>query len=103
MDAKDAAVKKAKDTRKELDEKLKVKYGELTVEEIKYLLFEKKWMPKIAADIETEAAQVLSGLSAKVLLIAKRYEHTLGEIEGRKAESRAEVMAALERMGYKWQ
>lgn len=103
MDAKDAAVKKAKETRKELDEKLKVKYGELTVEEIKHLLFEKKWMAKIAADIEAEAAQVLSGLSAKVLLIAKRYEHTLGEIEGRTAESRAEVMAALERMGYKWQ
>ena len=102
MDAKDAAVKKANGTRKNLDEKLKVKYGELTVEEIKYLLFYKKWMAKIAADIETEAAQVLSGLSTKVFLIAKRYEHTLGEIEGRTTESRAEVMAALERMGYKW-
>ena len=103
MDAKDAVAKKAKDTRKKVDEKLKVKYRELSVEEIKHLLFEKKWMAKIAADIETEAAQVLSGLSAKVLLIAKRYEHTLGEIEGRTAESRAEVMAALEKMGYKWQ
>ena len=100
---KDEAEKAWKEARKALDDKIIVKYGKLTVEEIKYLLFEKKWMAKIAADIETEAAQVLSGLSAKVLLIAKRYEHTLGEIEGRTAESRAEVMAALERMGYKWQ
>jgi N-6 DNA methylase len=44
----------------------------------------------------------LSGLSAKVLLIAKRYEHTLGEIESRTEVSRGEVMAALERMGYTW-
>ena len=102
MDKKEAAAKKVKEIRTTLDEKLKVKYGELTVEEIKDLLFEKKWMAKIAADIEAEAAQVLSGLSAKVLLIAKRYEHTLGEIESRTEVSRGEVMAALERMGYTW-
>ena len=100
MDKKEAAAKKVKEIRTTLDEKLKVKYGELTVEEIKDLLFEKKWMAKIAVDIEVEAAQVLSGLSAKVLLIAKRYEHTLGEIESRTEVSRGEVMAALERMGY---
>ena len=102
MEKKEAAARRAKETKKALDEKLKVKYGELTVEEIKGLLFEKKWMAKIAADIEAEAAQVLSGLSAKVLLIAKRYEHTLGELESRTAASRDEVMAALERMGYTW-
>ena len=102
MDKKEATARKVEETRKALDEKLKGKYGELTVEEIKDLLFEKKWMAKIAADIEAEAARVLSGLSAKVLLIVKRYEHTLGEIESRTAASRGEVMAALGRMGYTW-
>lgn len=102
VEKKEAAARKAKAIRTTLDEKLKVKYGELTVEEIKELLFEEKWMAKIAADIEAEAARVLSGLSAKVLLIAKRYEHTLGEIESRTEASRSEVMAALERMGYTW-
>lgn len=87
MDKKEAPARKAKETRKTMDEKLKAKYGELTVEEIKDLLFEKKWMTKIDADIEAEAARVLSGLSAKVFLIAKRYEHTLGEIERRTARS----------------
>ena len=42
MDKKEAATKKVKEIRTTLDEKLKVKYGELTVEEIKDLLFEKK-------------------------------------------------------------
>ena len=99
---KDAVDKKLKDARKDLDDKVEAKYGELTVNEIKHLLFDMKWMAKLEADIHDEFEQVLNSLSSKVLLIAKRYEHTLGEIEGRTAKSRAAVMAALERMGYKW-
>jgi type I restriction enzyme M protein len=61
-----------------------------------------KWMAKLETDICDEFEQVLNILSSRVLLIAKRYEHTLGEIEARTAKSRAAVVAALERMGYKW-
>lgn len=99
---KDEADKVLKDARKALDDKVEAKYSELTVEEIKHLLFDMKWMARLAADIRDEAEQVLNGLSSRVLLIAKRYEHTLGEIEDRTAKSRAAVVAALERMGYKW-
>lgn len=99
MDAVDKAYKAA---RKALDEKLVAKYAELTDEEIKHLLFDMKWMSKLAADVCDEIEQVLNTLSSKVLLIAKRYEHTLGEIEDRTAKSRAAVVSALERMGYKW-
>ena len=99
---KDEAEKAWKEARKVLDDKVKTKYGELTVDEIKHILFDMKWMAKLEADIRDEIEQVLNSLSSKVLLIAKRYEHTLGEIENRTAKSRAAVVAALERMGYKW-
>lgn len=99
MDTVDKAYKAA---RKALDEKLVAKYAELTDDEIKHLLFDMKWMAKLAADVCDEIEQVLNILSSKVLLIAKRYEHTLGEIEDRTAKSRAAVVSALERMGYKW-
>ncbi len=99
MDTVDKAYKAA---RKALDEKLVAKYAELTDDEIKHLLFDMKWMAKLAADVHDEMEQVLNTLSSKVLLIAKRYEHTLGEIEDRTAKSRAAVVSALERMGYKW-
>ncbi len=99
---KDEADKAWKEARKALDEKVETKFGELTVDEIKHLLFDMKWMAKLEADIRDEIEQVLNSLSSKVLLIAKRYEHTLGEIEDRTAKSRAAVVAALERMGYKW-
>ena len=88
--------------RKALDEKLVAKYAELTDDEIKHLLFDMYLMAKLAADVCDEIEQVLNTLSSKVLLIAKRYEHTLGEIEDRTAKSRAAVVSALERMGYKW-
>lgn len=99
---KDEADKAWKEARKALDDEVEAKYGELTVDEIKHLLFDMKWMAKLEADIRDEIEQVLNSLSSKVLLIAKRYEHTLGEIEDRTAKSRAAVVAALERMGYKW-
>ena len=99
MDAVDKAYKAA---RKALDEKLVTKYAELTDEEIKHLLFDMKWMAKLSADVCDEIEQVMNTLSSKVLLIAKRYEHPLGEIEDRTAKSRAAVVSALERMGYKW-
>jgi type I restriction enzyme M protein len=99
---KDEADKAWKEARKALDEKVEAKYSELTVDEIKHLLFDMKWMAKLETDICDEIEQVLNSLSSRVLLIAKRYEHTLGEIEDRTAKSRAAVVAALERMGYKW-
>ncbi len=99
---KDEADKAWKEARKALDDEVEAKYGKLTVDEIKHLLFDMKWMAKLEADIHDEFEQVLNSLSSKVLLIAKRYEHTLGEIEDRTAKSRAAVVAALERMGYKW-
>lgn len=98
----DAVDKEWKVARKSLDDKVLAKYSELTDEEIKHLLFDLKWMEKLSADIYEEIEQVLYALSSKVLLIAKRYEHTLGEIEEKTAKSRASVKMALERMGYKW-
>lgn len=102
MSEKDEVDKKVKEARKALDDMVEAKYKVLTDEEIKYLLFDCKWMEKLSDDISDEIEQVLNILSSRVLLIAKRYEHTLGEIEDRTAKSRAAVMSALERMGYKW-
>lgn len=99
---KDVVDKEWKAARKSLGEKVLAKYGELTDEEIKHLLFDLKWMYKLESDVRDEVEQVMNTICSRVLLIAKRYEHTLGEIEEKTAKSRTAVMAALERMGYKW-
>lgn len=98
----DDANKKLKGLRKELDDKVEKKYGKLTVEEIKHLLFNEKWMVRLSGDIGGQVDQVLNGLASKASLIAKRYERTLKQIEDKASASKTAVKAALERMGYKW-
>lgn len=102
MIEKEETDKAIKEAQKALDDKVQAKYGELTVDEIKHILFDMKWMAKLEASIRDEIELVLNSMSSKVLLIAKRYEHTLREIEEDTEKSRQAVMAALERMGYKW-
>ena len=102
MTEKEEADKAIKEAQKVLDDLVLDKYGQLTIDEIKHLLFDKKWMAKIEADIANAIDQVLNTLASKVVLIAKRYEHTLGEIEEKTAQSKEKVKTALERMGYKW-
>jgi type I restriction enzyme M protein len=99
---KDKVDKSIKKAQKELDELVIKKYGELSIDEIKHLLFDKKWMARIEGDITDAIDQVLNAFASRVILIAKRYEQTLGEIEEKTDKSREKVREALERMGYVW-
>ena len=99
---KDDAEKVAKEKRKELDVLVEEKYGELAIDEIKALLLDKKWMPRLQTDISNEVDAVVRSLTSRLIAIARRYEHTLGEIETKVDASRAAVNDALERMGYAW-
>ena len=102
MTEKEEADKAIKEAQKVLDDLVLAKYGELSVDEIKNLLFDKKWMYRLEYDIVDAIDQVLNTLASRVVLIAKRYEHTLGEIEEKTVQSKAKVKSALERMGYTW-
>jgi len=87
---------------KALDDLVLAKYDELTIDEIKHLLFDEKWMARLESDVTKEVDQVINFLASRVVLIAKRYEHTLSEIEEKTDCSKEKVKSALERMGYKW-
>lgn len=100
MEEKEEADKAIKEAQKALDDLVLAKYGDLTIDEIKYLLFDKKWMARIINDITDSIEQVLNTLASRVVLIAKRYQHTLDEIEEKTNQSKAKVKSALERMGY---
>ena len=102
LDEYDALGKEIKAAQKALDDLVLTKYEALTDEEIKHLLFDCKWMPRLYGDINGEIDRILNDYASRVIMIAKRYEHTLGEIEDKTAKSKAKVKQALERMGYKW-
>jgi len=102
MVEKEEADKAIKEAQKKLDELVLAKYGKLSIDEIKHLLFDEKWMTRLLGDITDAFEQELNALASRVTLIAKRYERTLGEIEEKTAKSNAKVKSALERMGYTW-
>ena len=102
LDEYDALGKEIKAAQKVLDDLVLAKYEALTEEEIKHLLFDCKWMPRLYGDINGEIDRILNDYASRVIMIAKRYEHTLGEIEDKTAKSKEAVKQALERMGYKW-
>jgi len=102
LDEYDALGKEIKAAQKALDDLVLAKYEALTDEEIKHLLFDCKWIPRLYGDINGEIDRILNDYASRVIMIAKRYEHTLGEIEDKTTKSKAAVKQALERMGYKW-
>jgi len=101
-DEYDTLGKEIKKIQKKLDDQVLEKYGELTVDEIKHLLFDGKWIPRLYDDVNGEIERILNEYASRVIMIAKRYEHTIVEIENTVAESKESVRLALERMGYKW-
>lgn len=102
MDKKDEKNKIQKERVKDLDEKVVEKYGDLQLEEIKDLLFNKKWMARLQADIEDAIDQKINNLASRLVDISRRYESTLSELEEEADNSRLEVKKALKRMGYSW-
>lgn len=102
LDEYDALGKEIKKAQKALDDLVLEKYGALTIDEIKHLLFDGKWMPRLYGDVNAEIERILNDYASRVIMIAKRYEHTLDEIEAKTAKSKEAVRQALERMGYKW-
>ena len=73
--------KKIKEGEKELEKKIIAKYQSLTIEEIKTLVVERKWMATLEECIMSEVDRVLQTLEGRVKELAERYDETLSEIE----------------------
>ena len=76
------------------------KYSSLTVSGIQELLFNHKWLAFLKREINNEIESVINSCVSRLVIIAKRYEHTLGELEALTDKSREAVRAALKGMGY---
>ena len=68
-DELDDQEKSIKEAEGDLDEKVTYKYGELTVDEIKRLLFDEKWMTRLASDIAEKMDLVLNETISRVITI----------------------------------
>jgi type I restriction enzyme M protein len=86
----------------ELDEKLYAHYPKLSVDEIKALVVDDKWMKSIETSIKGEVDQISQHLTMRIKELAERYESPLPAIDKEVAELQSKVNAHLQKMGFVW-
>ena len=91
-----------KDLNVALDEACKAKYAELTIDEIKELLVNRKWYYTIFEGIKALYVTTSHEIAGRVSELAERYEDTLPSLESGVESYEAKVKAHLERMGFVW-
>ena len=94
--------KLVKDLNAALDEACKAKYAELTIDEIKELLVNRKWYYTIFEGIKALYVTTSHEIAGRISELAERYEDTLPSLENEVESYEAKVKAHLERMGFKW-
>ena len=91
-----------KDLNVALDEACKAKYAELTIDEIKELLVNRKWYYTIFEGIKALYVTTSHEIAGRISELAERYEDTLPNLESDVESYEAKVKAHLERMGFVW-
>jgi type I restriction enzyme M protein len=101
-DAEGDLKKQIKEKEQELDDKLYVKYPDLTEDEVKVLVVDDKWLSIIKNALSTEIDQISQRLTNRIKELAKRYHTPLPEINTEVADLESTVNAHLEKMGFLW-
>ena len=83
-----------------LEEDLKKKYPILTVEEIKNILINKKWLKIVYDNIKNLYTTISDNIANRIVELVERYENTLSEIEYKVNSYETKVKENLKRMGF---
>lgn len=94
-----AAIKKA---REELDASVHAKYPQLSVDEIKTLVVEDKWLASLAGKVQGELDRVSQTLTTRIRQLAERYAAPLPALAAELEVLSAKVDEHLRKMGAVW-
>lgn len=94
--------KTIKEANVELDKRIYAKYPTLTVDEIRTMVVDDKWMASIEMEIQTEMDRISQRLTLRIKELAERYETPLNTQTDEVKELEEKVTAHLERMGFVW-
>ena len=102
LDQKDTTKKKLKVAEDDLEAKVGDKYPQLTLEEIKVLVVDDKWLTTIAAAVQGELDRVSQTLTGRIRQLAERYATPLPQLTDEVATLAARVDEHLKKMGAVW-
>lgn len=98
-----AAKTTAKDLVAELDAKAHKKYAVLTEDEIKTLLFDRKWFPAIEVGLSALFETTIQTFASSLHALHDRYKDTLPTLEAAAEKSKREVHEVLHSLGFQWE
>lgn len=93
---------KMKTAKFELERKVIEQYPQLSVEEIKHIVIEKKWLFEIENRIKTEMDNISHRLTRRIKELAERYEMPLPQLTDEVGELSAKVDEHLRQMNFVW-
>ena len=79
--AESAAKKAVKEATTKLEEQVLAQYGKLTTDDIKKLVVDDKWGATIETGIESELVTAVQRFTARLHVLADRYEATVGQLD----------------------
>jgi type I restriction enzyme M protein len=100
IEQESAANRQVKDAQKLLDAKVAAQYAKLSIEDIKTLVVDDKWLTTLAADVQTELDRVSQALTSRIKQLAERYAEPLPQLANDVAALSARVEAHLKMMGF---
>lgn len=102
MDEEADTQTKIKAAKAELEKKVIAQYPKLSIDEIKTIVVEKKWMANIAQRIRTEMDNISHRLTQRIKELADRYETPMPKLTEDVNLLTAKVEEHLKKMNYKW-
>jgi type I restriction enzyme M protein len=100
---KNTAVEKTiKQLQKDLEQKVWNQYKQLTIDEIKSVVVDDKWIAALETAIATELQRVSQRLTQRIKELAERYETPLPEIDKEVEALEEKVKAHLQKMDFVW-
>ena len=96
------AGKKVRDAQKTLDEKVSAHYAKLTLNEVKTLVIDDKWLATLAADVDAQTQAIATQFAARIKELAERYAAPLPQLAGGVETLTGKVDAHLQKMGFAW-
>ncbi|MFM7853220.1 MAG: type I restriction endonuclease subunit M, partial [Flammeovirgaceae bacterium] len=90
------------DLQEALEANVWAKYGTLTIDEIKTLVVDDKWMATLHSAVQNEMQRISQRLTQRIKELAERYEKPMPELLEEVVELESKVYEHLKRIGYSW-
>lgn len=102
MDNEAAIQAKIKIAKADLEKKVIAQYPKLTIDEIKAVVVEKKWISNMEQRIRTEMDNISHRLTQRIKQLADRYENPMPKLAKSVNDLTAKVENHLKQMNFKW-